>query len=89
MVKYMKESHGTWLAVKYGDEMAATINSYFSVRGILMLVVMRKLENGEWVKVTSAGREVVQNNKDNPETALEKFQVDNSESPIVKLSKGK
>jgi len=70
----MTESHGSWLAVKYGDEMAATLNNHFSVRGIPMLVVMRKKENGEWVKVTSNGREVVQNNKDKPETALEKFQ---------------
>jgi hypothetical protein len=74
MVKYMTESHGSWLAVKHGDEMAAKLNNHFSVRGIPMLVVMRKKENGEWVKVTSSGREVVQSNKDNPETALEKFQ---------------
>ena len=70
----MTESHGSWLAVKYGDELARkTLNNTFSVRGIPMLVVMRKNENGDWTKVTSNGREIVQSNKDKPQVGLEKF----------------
>ena len=74
MINYMIESHGSWLAVKYGDELAEKLNSEFGVRGIPMLVVMRKNENGDWNKVTTNGREIVQSNKDSPKTALEKFQ---------------
>ena len=73
MVNYMKESHGSWLAVNYGDELGEKLNSTFNVRGIPMLVVIRKNENGDWNTVTTNGREIVQSNKDNPKTALQKF----------------
>ena len=69
----MNECHGSWLAVKHSSPIASKLNNHFGVRGIPMLVVMRKNEAGEWVKVTEKGREIVQNNKDSPNTALEKF----------------
>ena len=46
MVSYLMESHGSWLVVKYGDELAEKLNKNFDVRGIPMLVVMRKNEKG-------------------------------------------
>ena len=73
MIDYMKESHGSWLAIKYGDELAEKLNQAFDVRGIPMLVVMRKKENDEWTQVTTNGREIVQSNKDTPEAAFQKF----------------
>ena len=73
MIDYMKESHGPWLAIKYGDELAEKLNQAFDVRGIPMLVVMRKKENDEWTQVTTNGREIVQSNKDTPEAAFQKF----------------
>ena len=73
MVNYLVESHGSWLAVKYGDELAEKLNNSFDVRGIPMLVVMRKNGNGDWVQVTTNGREIVQSNKDKPEIAFKTF----------------
>ena len=75
MVDYMLESHGNWLAIKFKDPVTQILNNEFQVRGIPMLVVMRKNEKGEWFKVTEKGRETVQNNKDNFKLALESFQT--------------
>ena len=74
MINYLVESHGNWFTTKFKDPVTDQLNSEFMVRGIPMLGVMRKNENGEWIKVTEKGREIVQNNKENPKAALEKFQ---------------
>ena len=76
MINYMLESHGSWFTTNFGSEpVNDRLNSEFQVRGIPMLVVMRKNEKGEWTKVTEKGRETVQNNKDNFKLALESFQT--------------
>ena len=75
MINYMLESHGSWFTTRFKDPLNERLNSEFQVRGIPMLVVMRKNEKGEWTKVTEKGRETVQNNKDNFMLALESFQT--------------
>ena len=74
MINYLLEAHGNWFTTKFKNPFIEKLNSEFQVRGIPMLVVMRKNENGEWIKVTEKGREIIQNNKDHSKAALEKFQ---------------
>ncbi|XP_064477483.1 nucleoredoxin-like protein 2 [Ornithodoros turicata] len=56
MLSYMKECHGDWQAVKYGDELAQKLKSLFGVSGIPMLVVVK--EDGS--VITKEGRNDVQ-----------------------------
>jgi len=40
-VKYMTESHGNWLTLKYGDKFISTCSKQYGIRGIPTLVVIK------------------------------------------------
>lgn len=56
MVSYMKESHGEWLAVEHGSEVAQGLKQKFGVSGIPCLVVLK----GDGTLITKDGRAAVQ-----------------------------
>lgn len=55
MVSYMKESHGDWLAVEHGSELATGLKQQFGVSGIPCLVVLK----ADGTLITKDGRGAV------------------------------
>ena len=55
MVSYMKESHGDWLAVPHGSQIAQGLKQKFDVSGIPCLVVLK----GDGTLITKDGRGAV------------------------------
>ena len=60
MISYMKEAHGSWLAVEHESQVSDNLSSHFSLSGIPALIVMKKNEGGSWSMVTKDGRSAVQ-----------------------------
>ncbi|XP_076307185.1 nucleoredoxin-like protein 2 [Tachypleus tridentatus] len=56
MFQYMKESHGDWLALSHGSEVASKLKKKYGVQGIPTLVVVKK----DGILITKDGRNDVQ-----------------------------
>ena len=55
MIGYMKESHGEWLGVEHGSELAQDLKKQFNVTGIPYLVVLK----ADGTLITKEGRSAV------------------------------
>ena len=73
MIAYMKESHGSWLAVEHESEVSEKLNGHFSVSGIPTLVVMKKNADGNWIMVTKDGRSPILRNRKDPEKVMKEI----------------
>ena len=62
MISYMKESHGSWLAVEHESQISDNLSSHFSLSGIPTLIVMKKNADDTWSMVTKDGRAAIQSN---------------------------
>jgi len=56
MKSYLKESHGSWLSVEHGSELAQALKQHFGVSGIPALIVCKP----DGTLVTKNGRQDVQ-----------------------------
>ena len=71
MTAYMRESHGSWLAIEHDSQVSDNLCNHFGVTGIPALIVMTKSDDGLWTMITKDGRSAIQSNPDcNPEKVM-------------------
>ena len=71
MIEYMKESHGSWLAIEHDSQISDNLCNHFGLSGIPALIVMKKNDEGHWTMITKDGRSAIQNNPDcDPENVM-------------------
>lgn len=62
MIGYMRQSHGDWYAVKYGDPLQEELKSRYGVRNIPAVVAIKKKDgsvisaNGLWEVISQGSR---------------------------------
>ena len=71
MIEYMKDSHGSWLAIDHDSQISDNLCNHFGLGGIPALVVMKKNDEEHWTTITKDGRSAIQSNPDcDPENVM-------------------
>ena len=71
MIEYMKDSHGSWLAIDHDSQTSDNLCNHFALGGIPALVAMKKNDEEHWKMITKDGRSAIQCNPDgDPENVM-------------------